>query len=158
MITPSVADFIEGAIQNRLFLQSIWRMRGYSIRPSPYLAGEITMIDAMAMSAERPGNQRRRQEKRGQRTIKHEDMTDELWGLCQRAAKGQGQGVMKWICDTVLREAERELGMNPPPPTREALAQVLAKLGAIERRLPIDKGASDSPCLLGRLFSEKKDG
>jgi hypothetical protein len=116
------------------------------------------MIDAMAMSAERPGNQRRRQEKRGQRTIKHEDMTDELWGLCQRAAKGQGQGVMKWICDTVLREAERELGMNPPPPTREALAQVLAKLGAIERRLPIDKGASDSPCLLGRLFSEKKDG
>jgi hypothetical protein len=114
------------------------------------------MTDGVAMGAERSGNQVRRQEKRGQKTIKHEKMTDELWGLAIKAGKRLEVGVNEWVCDVMGQEAERQLGMDPPPMTREALAQILKRLDAIERRLPGDKGASDGPCLLGRLFSEKK--
>lgn len=75
----------------------------------------------------------RRLEKRGQRSIKHEKMTDELWSLAQLAAKRLGVGVNEWVCDVMRSEAERQLGEDPPPPTRDALAEIIQRLDAIER-------------------------
>jgi hypothetical protein len=114
------------------------------------------MVDGTAMGAEGLDTQQRRPEKRGQKTIKHEKMDDELWELAKRAAVRQKLGINEWACEAMRAQAEMELGMKPPPLTRDALAAVLLKLDSIERRLTDDKGSSDGPCLLGRLFSEKK--
>jgi hypothetical protein len=121
------------------------------------------MVDVMARDTEGSGKQQRRPEKRGQKTIKHEKMDDELWDLAKRAAERQKVGVMHWVCEAIRTEAEEELGMKPPPQTRDALAQildasaqVLVKLDAIERRLLEYKEPSGDLCLLRKLFSDEK--
>lgn len=121
----------------------------------------------MTDEVERPeeGQAEPKRDRRGQRTIKHEKMTDELWALCQRAAKRLGVGVNEWVCDTIQREAERELGMEPPPPTREALALILKRLDEREGAAPAPPPPTQEgeakpeprPGVLGRIFGGKKD-
>jgi hypothetical protein len=128
------------------------------------------VVEEAGMSEEGP-SEPRRPEKRGQKTIKHEKMTEELWSLAIRAAKRLGIGVNEWVCDVMRSEAERQLGMEPPPPAREALAQILRRLDDIERNQPrggVPEGPTEPPPapqppqprgtgILTRLFEKKRD-
>ena len=57
-----------------------------------------------------------------------------------KAAKLSGLGVNEWVCEVMQIEADRQLGMNPPPQTREALGLILLKLNGIERLCGAGKG------------------